>query len=216
MTTPERKGSGQARAAGTGRSLTPKAPATGLLDRLTPGEASAVLHRLLNKHPELRAEAGQMAVELVTSISVEEVAEDVLDRVTGVGLDDLNSRAGSHSWGYVEPSEAANELLEESIEDLVEDMKRQAELGFAPAAEAVCVGIVCGLYRARKTQSDGALGWDPDFPAERAGYTVEELMRAYPPAARQPALERLAEVLVREAPEWEDMFRRLAAEGVKD
>jgi hypothetical protein len=213
---PRREGPGQGRAPGAGRPPTPQAPAPDLLNRLTPAEAHNVLRRLLDKHPELRAEAGQMAADLVTSLSVEEVAEDVLDRVTGVGLDELNSRAGSHSWGYVEPSEAANELLEESIEDLLEDMKRKAELGLAPAAEVLCTGIVCGLYQARKTESDGALGWDPDFPAERAGYTVEELIRAYPHAARQPALERFAEVLVREAPEWEDMFRRLAAEGVKD
>ncbi len=187
-----------------------------MLNRLTPTEAHNVLRRLLDKHPELRAEAGQMAADLVTSLSVEEVAEDVLDRVTGVGLDELNSRAGSHSWGYVEPSEAANELLEESIEDLLEDMKRKAELGLAPAAEVLCTGIVCGLYQARKTESDGALGWDPDFPAERAGYTVEELIRACPPAARQAALESLVDLLVREAPEWEDMFRRLVKKGVKD
>jgi len=75
---------------------------------------------------------------------------------------------------------------------------------------------VCGLYQARKTESDGALGWDPDFPAERAGYTVEELVRACPPATREAALERLVEGLVREAPEWEDMFRRLVEQGVKD
>jgi inosine/xanthosine triphosphate pyrophosphatase family protein len=216
MTTARRKASGKGRAPGTGRPLTPKAPATGLLDRLTSEEADIVLRRLLDKHPELRAEAGQMAADLVTSLSAEEVAEDVFHRVTGVGLDELNDRAGSHSWGYVEPSEAANELLEESIEDLVEDMKRKAEFGLAPAAEVLCTGIVCGLYRARKTQSDGALGWDPDFPAGRAGYTVKELIRAYPPAARQAALERLVELLVRQAPEWEDMFRRLGQQGVKD
>ena len=211
-----RKASVKRVSAGTSSPPTPAAPAASLLARLTPKEASAVLRRLLDKHPELRAEAGQMAADLVTSLSVEEVAEDVLHRVTGVGLDELNDRAGSHSWGYVEPSEAANELLEESIEDLVEDMKRKAELGLAPAAEVICSGIVCGLYQARKTESDGALGWDPDFPAERAGYTVEELIRACPPAARQATLERLVEVLAREAPEWEDMFRRLVKQGVKD
>jgi len=216
MTTRRRKASVKGRAPGPGRPLTPKASPTSLLARLTSEEASSLLGRLLDKHPELRAEAGQMAADLVTSLSVEEVAEDVLHRVTGVGLDELNDRAGSHSWGYVEPSEAANELLEESIEDLVEDMKRKAELGLAPAAEVICSGIVCGLYQARKTESDGALGWDPDFPAERAGYTVEELIRACPPAARQATLERLVEVLVREAPEWEDMFRRLVKQGVKD
>jgi hypothetical protein len=72
------------------------------------------------------------------------------------------------------------------------------------------------LYRARKTQSDGALGWDPDFPTEKAGYTVEEFIRSCPSTARQATLERLVEMLVRETPEWEDMFRRLGAQGVKD
>ena len=214
MTARRRTTSSEGRVSSAGRLS--KSPARGLLDGLTSEEASTVLHHLLDKHPELRAEAGQMAADLMTSLSAEEVAEDVFERVTGVGLDELNSRAGSNSWGYVEPSEAANELLEESLEDLVEDMKRKAELGLAPAAEVRCTGIVCGLYQARKTESDGALGWDPDFPVERAGYTVEELIRACPPAARQAALESLVDLLVREAPEWEDMFRQLVKKGVKD
>jgi len=216
MTTARRKSSVKGHSRGTGTLPTPATPAASLLERLTSEEADTVLRHLLDKHPELRPEAGQIAADLVSSSSVEEVAADVFDRVTGVDLDALEGRAGSHSWGYVKPSEAANELLEESIEDLAEDMKRKAELGLAPAAEAICAGIVGGLYRARKTQSDGALGWDPDFPAERGGYTVEELIRACPAAARQATLERLLELLIREAPEWEDMFRRLAKQGVKD
>jgi hypothetical protein len=187
-----------------------------LIDRLTPEEAKTVLSRLLDKCPELRTNAGRIAADLVSSSSVDEVAADVFDRVTGVDLDALNERAGAHSWGYVEPSEAANELLEESIEDLVEDMQRKAELGLAPAAEAVCAGIVSGLYRARKTQSDGALGWDPDFPAGRAADTVEELIRAHPAEVRQATLERLVQLLVQEAPEWKDMFDRLVTRGVRD
>src|SRR2546430_8612475 len=38
---------------------------------------------------------------------------------------DLNARAGSHEWGYVEPSEAAWEILEETVEPVLDDMKRQ-------------------------------------------------------------------------------------------
>ena len=216
MTTARRKSSSKPLARGTDNPPTAATSAPNLLERLNAEEADVVLRRLLDQHPELRAEAGQIAAALVSSSSVEEVAADVFDRVTGVGLDALEGRAGAHSCGYVEPSEAANELLEESIEDLVEDMKRKAELGLAPAAEAMCAGIVCGLYRARRTESDGALGWDPDFPAERGGYTVEELIRTCPPAARQANLERLVELLIREAPEWEDMFRRLAKQGIKD
>ena len=57
--------------------------------------------------------------------------------------------------------------LEEAVGDLVEDMKRRADLGFVSAAEVVCTGIVEGLYQARDTQSDGALGWPRIFQARR-------------------------------------------------
>jgi hypothetical protein len=185
-----------------------------VIDRLASDEANTVLRALLDKHPELRPEAEQIAADVMSSSSAEDIAGAVFLRVTGVDLDDLSDRAGSHSWGYVEPGQAAVELLEESVEDLLEDMKRKAELGLVPAAEALCAGIVKGLYRARKTKSDGALGWDPDFPAEHAGYAVEELIRSCPPAARQATLERAVEALVPEVPEWEDMLRRIAKDGV--
>jgi len=45
---------------------------------------------------------------------------------------------------------------------------------------------------------------------------VEELIRACPRTARQATLERLVELLIREAPEWGDMFRRIAKQGIKD
>jgi hypothetical protein len=215
MTTARRKTSGKDHAPGRGRPPAPKTAAPGVLDRLAGEEATTVLRRLLDIHPELRPQADQIATDLVSSSSAEDVAADVFDRVTAVDLDALHERAGAHSWGYVEPCEAASELLLESVEDLVEDMNRKAELGLAPAAEAVCKGIIQGLYRARKTQSDGVLGWDPDFPAQQAGCTLKEFIRSCPCAARQAALESLVEKLVRETPEWEDMFRRLRAEGVQ-
>jgi hypothetical protein len=43
--------------------------------------------------------------------------------------DGLNGRSGSHSWGYVEASEAAGELLEEAVEPFVNDMKRYPRNG---------------------------------------------------------------------------------------
>src|SRR5690242_520114 len=97
-----------------------------LLQRLSLEEAAAVLGHLLEKHPELRSEAEQFATGYVSSSSIEEVAQDVCDRIAGIDLDALNGRAGKHSWGYVEPGEAAIELMAESIQDLVDDTKRKA------------------------------------------------------------------------------------------
>ena len=104
-----------------------KSKKSGLLERLSPEEAVTVLHRLLDKHPELRTEAEQFATKLVSACSVEDIAQDVQDRITCIDLDDLNGRAGAHSWGYVEPGEAAMDLMSEALEELVEDMKRKAE-----------------------------------------------------------------------------------------
>ena len=155
-----------------------------------------------------------MARDIAASPSIEEVADEVFHAVRSIDLDALNDRAGSHSWGYVEPSEAAWELLEESLEDLLVNMKRQAELGLAAGAEAICAGIVEGLYRARNVNSDGALGWAPDFPIQQAGHVLEEFFRSSSAAAKI-AWEPLLEALSARTPEWADMLRRVANQSAK-
>ena len=110
----------------------------------------------------------------------------------------------------MEPSDAAQNLLEEAIEEVVEDMKRRAELGLVPAAEALCAGIVQGLYQARDTKSDGALGWAPDFPTEHANYVVGVFLCACPQAARKAAQKELLETLVERAPKWAEDLRHTA------
>jgi hypothetical protein len=168
-----------------------------------------VLRQLLETHPELRPEAERFATEYVSSSSnTDEIAQDVYDRITSIGMDELSGRAGKHPWGYVEPGEAANELMDESLQDLADDMKRRAELGLVLAAQAVCTGIVQGLYQTRHIKSDGVLGWAPDFPAEHAGYIAEEFLRACSPAGRQEARKALEVMLAKCAPDWtEDLMR---------
>ena len=94
-----------------------KASTPAVLERLAGEEACAVLSRLLETHPELRSEAESIAQSVMSSQSVQDVATGVSDALIGVDLDALSGRAGKHSWGYVEPSEAAVELLEEAIEE---------------------------------------------------------------------------------------------------
>lgn len=200
----------------TGRRPKAKSPCfANLLEALAPDEAATVLRGLLARHPELRPEAELLAREIVTSESVEEIADEVFNAVTGIGLDKLSGRAGSHSWGYVEPSQAAVELLEESLEPLLEDMERQGSLGFTASAETICVGIVAGLYRARDTNSEGALGWDPDFPPNHAGYAFGEFLRISKLAAKPDRLKPLLEILAAKAPKWEAMFRSVLDEAAK-
>jgi hypothetical protein len=180
------------------------------LDKLRPEEAVAVLRQLLADHPELRSEAETIATEVMSTPSIEDVAEDVYQELTRIDLAALSERAGSHSWGYVEPSEAAAELLTEAVEDWVEEMKRSLELGLLEPAESLCIGIVQGLYRARDTDSDGALGWAVDFPAEEASEVVEEFLKGCHPPARIAAEAKLMRIVAEQYPEWVEILQRVA------
>ena len=104
--------------------------------------------------------------------------------MNSIGLEELGGRAGKHSWGYVEPSQAAWDLLEESVEDIRADMKRRFETGMKPAPEKICQGIVLGLHEVDGTNSDGALGCAPDFPAEAAARSLSILLELYPQRQR--------------------------------
>ena len=195
------------------RTTTAKPKPATALETLRPEEAAAVLAQLLCKHPALKSEAEELATQMMSTASIEDVAQEVYLGITSIDLEALNGRAGSHSWGYVEPSEAAAELLAEAIEDRVEEMKRSLELGLLAPAEALCVGIVQGLYQARDTNSDGALGWAVDFPIEEAGFVVEEFLKGCRPALRKAAQTNLMQILTGRTPEWGEALKRVV-EGV--
>jgi len=180
------------------------------LDKMAPSELATVLRTLLEKHPNLRPEAEAVAVEMVSFSSVEDVAEDVFDAVTSLGIDAFHGRAGKQPWGYVEPSQAAWDLLGEAVEDVVSDMKRRIDLGLQKAAETICCGIVLGLHKAKGVGSDGPLGWAPDFPAEEACHAVAELLRACPAKDRGTVRDGLVETLGGIVPEWVEMIERAA------
>ncbi len=128
---------------------------TAVLDALQPQEALLTVRRLVSAHPELLAEVEAIARSVLGDVSFESIADDVEDAVRQLTLDDLNGREGKHSWGYVEPTEAAWELLEEAVEPYVEDMKRKWTAGLESEALAICQGIVLGLYRLREPAASG-------------------------------------------------------------
>ena len=173
-----------------------------VLERLSGAEAATVLNCLLRRHPELRSEAAAIAVDVLGDVSLLSVAEDVEGAVLQFDYDDLNARAGGHSWGYVEPTEAAWELLEEAVEPFLDDMKRYLELGLEEQAQELCQGILLGLYRVRRGCNNDILGWAEDFPGEAAGNVIEVWSKTG--AAERPRSRQLPCSFVAEhIPEWE-------------
>jgi hypothetical protein len=193
------------------RSGAERSPKTPVLDRLDPWEAGAVLRRLLAAHPNLETEAEQISKSLLEEISLEVVADDVEDALRSLHLDDLEGRAGRHSWGYTEPSEAAWELLEAAMNPFLEDMKRRMELGLEAETVEVCKGILLGLYGARGEQADTVVGWAPDFLEETAADTVQAWCDGSDTKGivRGERIRLLQEFAKESTPEWEKLIQRV-------
>jgi hypothetical protein len=93
-------------------------------------------------------------------------------------LDALAMRSGRiRGRGYVHETDAAWELLEESIEPFLADLRRRAILGLDAAAD-VAAGIVAGLYRCREPEDGTVVAYaGPDSLSELADEVINEANR---------------------------------------
>lgn len=152
---------------------------TPAVDALTGAEHARVLQELLGAHPELRTEAEQAARRLLEAITAEGTAQDVAGALSTIPLDDLGARCGRvRGRGYVHETDAAWELLGETVEPFMIDLRRHAGLGLMDAAAAVATGIVAGCYQARDAEDGTVVAYaGPDALSELADEALQEATR---------------------------------------
>jgi hypothetical protein len=161
-------------------------PPTPALESLSGAEHTVVLTELLRSHPDLRAEAEQIARRLLDVAVVEAVADELALALSAIPLEDLAVRSGRvRGRGYVQENEAAWELLEGVIEPFRVDLRRRVGLDMADAATAIVTGIVTGLYQTRDPEDGTVVGYaGPDAPIQLAEEVINQAARlgvALPP-----------------------------------
>jgi hypothetical protein len=165
------------------------------LTTLGPVELAGVLGELLRARPELRTEAERIAREQLAGADLEGVAEQVERELRSLSSDELNGRAGRQRRGYVEPTEAAWELLGETVAAHDREVERLIELGMIAAGLDTALGVIAGLYRCRGCDDgDLLLSWAPDFLLEHADSVVGHLAKA--------RIEAPPELVADIAPDW--------------
>lgn len=137
------------------------------MERLTDGESGTILTELLRRDPQFRAEAEEVAEDLESSLLPEDIATDVCRAITWVDLDALNERSGSHSWGYLEPIEAAWELLDEVFLKAV---------GFTRAAGSLFFGAMSDSIPSNKRSHEAY--WPKDLFEKGIGWIVVARFRS--------------------------------------
>lgn len=159
-----------------------------VLDGLTAAEGQAVLRLLLERHPALVAEAETLAAKVASGVNRDAVADGVEAEVGLLGLDDLGARSGRQAFGYVEPGEAAWELLQEIVQGPQDDLVRLTGLGLEDGARATCEGVLLGLYRLDQQTGHEVIVYAEDFPAEAFAETLERWLKADGPMKGKRAL----------------------------
>ena len=126
------------------------------LERLRADEPRQVLNSLIRRHPELRQEAEELALEIVSAVDAERLGSELGRRLAE--LDMFDAADGSPRDGrYVAIWDAAQQTLDGLLEPYLVDLQRRIELGLKEAAQATCLGIVLGLHSARDQASDDSL-----------------------------------------------------------
>jgi hypothetical protein len=173
-------------------------PGTGALEALSAVEQASVLSALLQAHPDLQAEAEQLAAGLLAQDDRHAVAEGVADELRALHLRQLADRAGPQ-WGggYVDPHDAADEMLEETVQPYLEDLERRARIGAVEAAQEIGFGVLMGLYGCRDED-------DNDRVLTHAGMpdAVDNLGSQATRAMKDAGLDVSDDWLVEQCPGW--------------
>jgi hypothetical protein len=119
------------------------------LDSLDASEKAVVLDALLRTHAELREEAEKIAHGILVDVDLDAVADGVEWDLRSLSIDELNGRAGRQRGGYVEPTDAAWELLGKAVEPHSREVERLLTLGLVQPAVDTALGVMAGLYRCR-------------------------------------------------------------------
>ena len=145
-----------------------------VLDSLDGAEAKRLLGTLIDAHPDLLVEVAALTDEQLGAVTAESMAEEVAFALEGLSVEDVWERAGAHADGsYVEPTEAAWEVVEKTVAPFLADLARRAALGRAAEATAICQGVLLALYRVSDGDGEFLEGHAPDTLEGAAVGTVE-------------------------------------------
>lgn len=144
-----------------------------IIDRLSPNDALAILKALAREDRGLAARIVEIATAYLGEIDPGEVAFELYDELNTLRVEEVWDRAGPTRQGYVDPGEAAGQMVKETIEPYLEEIKKYQALGMNAQANRICMGLLLGLYKFEAESTSEFKDWAPDAPGIFAEQVVE-------------------------------------------
>ena len=176
-----------------------------VIKKLTAEQALEVVRRLSERGGEIREAVLAEARKLLTTVSVENTADEVFYVLDSIDVQDCWDRSGRSRHGYTEPSEAAVELVEEELQPFYDQAKTYRELDMAEQEATYSMGVILGIYRYEHESKSEFRKCCEDVPLECAGYLLDTWRERNQGTARTRAMD---EFIQHRCPKWAKYLMR--------
>ncbi len=141
---------------------------------ITPDDAFVILQTLAKEDKEIAKRIEQLAMEYLSDVDIEGVADEVYSALELIDVHDLWDNAGPTRNGYVDVTELAWEMFEDALQPFLDELKKYQTLSMPTEAKYLGMGILQGLYRFEKESNSEFKGWAVDAPGEYFGTILDE------------------------------------------
>lgn len=135
-----------------------------LLNKISGSGALAIWKLLVRENTTLARRVEQLAKEYLSDVDPGSIAEEVYDQLNFLQPEEVWDRSGNTRDGYINPTEAADELFEETLEPFVEELNKYMQLSMDEQAKSYCMGILKGIRKFEKAAATDYKDWAPDSP----------------------------------------------------
>jgi len=170
-----------------------------VLDDVSSEYAHKILIRLANEDAKISKRIEEIALEYLTDVYPDGIAENVFCDLDILDVDDVWKNSGSTRYGYVDPYELAFEMFEEVLEPYIDDLRKCQELSMDEKAKRHCMGILKGIDQFEREATTEFKDWAVDAPHENFIQIFKEWRKEN---NNTKNLEEMDEFITRNFPKW--------------
>jgi hypothetical protein len=177
-----------------------------IINQLSPQDALAVLKALAASDANLARHIAEIATEHLSEVDPQDVAEEVYYELESLQVENVWDRSGSTRYGYVEPYEIVDEMIDGAMTPYFDELVRYQKLKMDDEAMSFCKGLLSGLYRFEYKCKTKFREWAPDYALS---YAEEVLGKCQAKSVSQEALDEMNAFIQKQLPKWQRLQRLL-------
>ncbi len=154
-----------------------------IINQLSPGDGLAILQTLAREDEQLAARIAEIATARLRDVDLEDVAFALYEELECLEVEEVWDRSGSTRHGYVEPGEAAGQMMDEVVDPYLDELKKLQALGMNAQANRMCMGLLQGLYMFEYESKSKFKDWATDSTAAFAEVVIGAWKKGAPDKA---------------------------------